>query len=161
LVQRLGRSGHTVTGVADGTMLAAGPEDALECAAVARRARAGGLEPGRTPGAPLGVLANQIIRLSNGDDGPAPEGTGPLVRRAQPFADLDDDLFDAVWDALLELKTLYPDESGTSRIGRSARGRKQFLEHISLIPDERAYKVIDESTKRSIGTVDDAFVAAA
>lgn len=161
LVQRLGRSGHTVAGIADGTILASGPEDVLECAAVARRARTGDLEPLRMRGTPLVVLANQVVALSNEYAGLDRDWTRRLVRRSGPFTDLDDDLFDGVWDALLELKTLYGDDERPERIGRSGRGRKHFLEHISLIPDERAYKVIDESTKRAVGSVDDAFVAAA
>lgn len=178
LVQRLGRSGHRVGGVSVGTLVATGPEDILECAAVARRAMEGRLEPLNLRLDPLVVLANQLIALSNEYAGVQKEWARAVVKRAGAFLELDDGLFDAAWDTLLDVKTLYPHESapgpegpagrgrrGTPKaamnvLGRSGRGRKQFLGHISLIPDEKTYRVIDESAKRSIGTVDDAFVLA-
>ncbi|MES2154109.1 MAG: DEAD/DEAH box helicase [bacterium] len=169
LVQRLGRSGHHVGGVSAGTLVAAGPEDILECAAVARRAVEGRLESLELRDAPLVVLANQLIALTNEYAGLQKEWCRAVVRRAGPFVDLDDGLFDAVWQCLQDVRTLYPEETVGAgrggaqpgdRIQRGSRARKHFLDHISLIPDERTYKVIDESSKRSIGTVDDAFVTA-
>jgi ATP-dependent Lhr-like helicase len=159
LVQRLGRSGHRVGGVSEGTLLATGPEDTLECAAVARRAIEGRLEPLEIRRVPLVVLANQLVALANEYQGLRKEWCRAVLRRAGPFLDLDDALFDSVWSCLLEVKTLYPGER-PGHIARSGRARRHFLDHLSLIPDERTYRVVDESTKRAIGTVDDAFVAA-
>jgi Lhr-like helicase len=249
LVQRLGRSGHRVGAVSDGTLVATGPEDILECLAVARRAREGRLEPLVLRLDPLVVLANQLVALANEYAGLDREWTRQVVQRAGCFLDLEDSLFDATWDTLLDVKTVFPHEecpfvprahaaaagppagsagpaprlappgrsyetadeeewdeswligrpkkkrrgpkmplerdddewadegpllggptdsaggagvrgSEVHTIGRSGRARKHFLDHISLIPDETTYRVIDESTKRSIGTVDDAFVTA-
>lgn len=171
LVQRLGRSGHRVGGISAGTLVAAGPEDILECAAVARRAIEGRLETLELRDAPLVVLANQLIALTNEYAGLRKKWCRAVVGRAGPFLELDDGLFDAVWQCLQDVRTLFPEEAGGGRpsngeqpgdrMARGSRARKHFLDHISLIPDERTYKVIDESSKRSIGTVDDAFVAAA
>lgn len=160
-LQRLGRSGHTLEGTAKGTLLASGAEDAMECMAVARKAAAGDLEPLRIRREPLIVLANQLAALSNEYSGLDREWCRALIHRTGAFSNLDDGLFDAAWDALLQLKTLYPDDDDPGRIGRSGRGRRHFLDHISLIADDKAYAVIDESTKRRIGTVDDGYVAAA
>jgi Lhr-like helicase len=252
LVQRLGRSGHRVGAVSDGTLVATGPEDVLECLAVARRAREGRLEPLVLRLDPLVVLANQLVALANEYAGLDREWARAVVKRAGCFLGLEDSLFDAAWDTLIDVKTLFPHEErqawaerpagpvaakaappapparrpewtggtydeadedewesfasarprpkakakrrrgptmplerdedegldegpilggpedGEARtrgsevhtIGRSGRARRHFLDHISLIPDETTYRVIDESTKRSIGTVDDAFVAA-
>lgn len=221
LVQRLGRSGHRVGAVSDGTLVATGPEDILECLAVARRAREGKLEPLVLRLDPLVVLANQLVALANEYAGLDREWARQVVKRAGCFLDLEDPLFDAAWDTLLDVKTVFPHEerlpspdgtddgwssfaakpkkkrgpamplerdgddewadegpilggpmdggeedgarvrgSEVHTIGRSGRARKHFLDHISLIPDETTYRVIDESTKRSIGTVDDAFVTA-
>ncbi len=161
LVQRLGRSGHTVAGVAEGTLLASGSEDALECLAVARRAREGRLEPLRMRDSPLVVLANQLVALTNEYKGLDRDWTWRLVRRSGPFADLDEGLFDEAWKALLRFRTLFADSERPRCLGRGGRARRHFLEHISLIPDEKAYRIVDESTKRGVGTVDDAYVAAA
>ncbi|MFA5943144.1 MAG: DEAD/DEAH box helicase [Candidatus Thermoplasmatota archaeon] len=200
LVQRLGRSGHRVGAISDGTLVATGPEDILECLAVARRAKEGRLEPLVLRLDPLVVLANQLVALTNEYAGLDRAWARTLVQRAGCFLDLDDNLFDATWETLLDVKTVFPDDGGpagqrwvakadpdddredrdegpilapfddgpdlsppsktVNTYGRSGRARRHFLDHISLIPDEKTYRVIDESTKRSIGTVDDAFVAA-
>jgi len=226
LVQRLGRSGHRVGGVSDGTLVATGPEDILECLAVARRAKEGRLEPLVIRKDPLVVLANQLVALANEYAGLDRGWARDVILRAGCFLELDGTLFDAAWDTLLEVKTVFaaddrpprvaddadstdddepseasaasvtrrrrplldgdeyagddedegpilggpaPREGRAERIGpppnevqvigRSGRARRFFLDHISLIPDETTYRVLDESTKRSIGTVDDAFVA--
>ncbi|MHB1260535.1 MAG: DEAD/DEAH box helicase [Thermoplasmatota archaeon] len=202
LVQRLGRSGHRVGAISDGTLVATGPEDILECLAVARRAREGRLEPLVLRLDPLVVLANQLVALTNEYAGLDRAWAKALMQRAGCFLDLDDNLFDATWETLLDVKTVFPDDGGpdgqrwaktvkadprdddedrdeegpilapfdepdlsppskaVNTYGRSGRARRHFLDHISLIPDEKTYRVIDESSKRSIGTVDDAFVAA-
>lgn len=175
LVQRLGRSGHRVGAVSSGTLVAHGAEDVLECTAVAARALEGRLEPLSVRHDPLVVLANQVIALANEYAGLRKQWTREVLGRAGCFLDLDEGLFDAAWDTLLDAKTLYPDEGprdpdappptkrkGPARpvtqIARSGRARRHFLDHISLIPDDVTYRVVDEASKRSIGTVDDAFV---
>lgn len=160
LVQRLGRSGHHVGGVSAGTLVASGPEDILECAAVARRAIEARLETIELRDAPLVVLANQLIALTNEYQGLHKGWSQAVITRSGPFAQLEEGLFDAVWQCLMDVKTLFPDER-VDRIARGSRARKHFLDHISLIPDEKTYRVVDESSKRAIGTVDDSFVAAA
>ncbi len=160
LVQRLGRSGHRVGGVSAGTLLATGPEDAWECAAVARRATEGRLEPLSIRDAPLVVLANQLVALANEYQELRKPWCWEVLRRAGCFVDLDEGLFDAAWTAMLESKTLFLAEGRADRIARGGRARRHFLDHISLIPDETTFRVVDESTKRSIGTLDSAFVTA-
>lgn len=160
LVQRLGRSGHRVDAVSAGTLLATGVEDAWECAAVARRAKEGRLEPLVLRDAPLVVVANQLAALANEYADLRRDWTFGLLRRAGAFLDLDEALFDAAWQAMLDAKTLFATEGKADRIARGGRARKHFLDHISLIADEATYRVVDAATQRSIGTVDAAFVAA-
>lgn len=159
LVQRLGRSGHRVGGLSSGTLLATGSEDALECAAVARRAKEGRLEALQIRHWPLSVMANQMVALANEYHELNLDWVKAVMARAGCFAPWDDERCESVWLALQNVKTLYPDETKNNQVMRSGRARKHFLEHISLIPDETTYRVLDEATKRSIGTVDDAFVA--
>ncbi len=157
-IQRLGRAGHRIGATSEGTIVSTGPEDHLECVAVARMARDGVLEPLHIRDDPLIVLVNQIIALSNEYAGLDAAWVRGVVSRAGPFLELDEGMFDAVWDTLVDVRTV-PEEAG--RIVRSGRARRHFLRHISLIPDTITYGILDESTKRRIGSVDDAYVAAA
>ncbi len=160
LVQRLGRAGHRVGATSHGTLVASGPEDFQECYAVARKAETGTLEPLRIREAPLVVLANQLVALTNEYKDLDRSWTHAIIRRAAPFAELDDGLFEQVWETLLDVRTVYESESAPGSMGRSGRSRKHFLSHISLIQDDKKFRILNEATKRSIGTVDDAFVAA-
>ncbi|MCA1818581.1 MAG: DEAD/DEAH box helicase, partial [Halobacteriales archaeon] len=109
---------------------------------VARRAMEGRLEPLEIRDTPLVVLANQLVALTNEYADLQKEWCRAVVARAGPFLDLDDAMFDAVWQCLLDVRTLYPSER-VDRIARSGRARRHFLDHISLIPDEKTYRVLD------------------
>ena len=61
LLQRVGRSGHRLGGVARGVIVAIDSDDALEAMAIARRALRGELEPVVIPEKPYDVLINQIV----------------------------------------------------------------------------------------------------
>ncbi len=158
-IQRLGRAGHRIGATSEGTIVSTGPEDHLECLAVARMAQDGELEPLPIRHDPLVVLANQLVALSNEYSELDPHWTRQVVSRAGPFLELDGGMFEASWETLIDVQTL--PEASPGRIGRSGRGRRQFLRHISLIPDTSTYGILDEATKRRIGAVDDDYVAAA
>src|SRR3989449_986010 len=61
LLQRVGRSGHTVRGVPKGRVFPLTRDDLIECAAMLRGVRDGELDRVAVPDAPLDVLAQQIV----------------------------------------------------------------------------------------------------
>ena len=60
LLQRVGRSGHTISGTPKGRMLPVSLDDLVECAALLRASRRGDLDCIVTHDTPLDVLAQQI-----------------------------------------------------------------------------------------------------
>ncbi len=156
MMQRLGRAGHHIDGVSRGTMVTIGPEDHLECQAIAELAVQGRLEPAPIRPAPLTVLANQLVALSNEYHDVEPGWVLDLLHQTHPFRDLEEGVLLQAWDALVEAKTVF-EEAG--HLQRSGRSRRHFLEHISLIPDEKTYRIFDEAHKKTIGTVDEGFLA--
>ena len=60
LLQRVGRSGHTIAGTPKGRLLPVSRDDLVECAALLRAARRGELDAIVSHDAPLDVLAQQI-----------------------------------------------------------------------------------------------------
>ena len=60
LLQRVGRSGHTIAGTPKGRMLPVSLDDLVECAALLRASRRGDLDAIVSHDAPLDVLAQQI-----------------------------------------------------------------------------------------------------
>src|SRR5439155_4253615 len=49
--------------------------------------------------------------------------------------------------------------SRAGRLGRSSNSLPYFIENISMIPDVETYRVVDISSRRAIGTLDEWFVA--
>lgn len=157
LLQRVGRSGHIASGTSRGVVLANGGEDAAEAAVIARRALERSLEPIELRRSPLAVLANQLVHLSvehmEVDVGRALT----ILRRSAPYEHLTLEQLRAV---LLQLHgqgtiTLDPDKSKFRRRGSS---RRYFIENVSMIPDEKTFRVVDVVGRRTVGTLDEDFV---
>ncbi|MEP7159059.1 MAG: DEAD/DEAH box helicase, partial [Chloroflexota bacterium] len=93
-LQRIGRAGHQVGEPSRGVIFPKYRGDLLECAVVVRRMLDGEIEPTVIPRNPLDVLAQQLVataaeRKWKVDD------LFRLVRRAENFADLGRDSFEA------------------------------------------------------------------
>src|SRR5215212_1630560 len=61
LLQRVGRSGHSISGLPKGRIFPASRDDLIECAALLRSIRRGDLDRIVSHDAPLDVLAQQIV----------------------------------------------------------------------------------------------------
>jgi ATP-dependent Lhr-like helicase len=64
LIQRVGRSGHTVEGVSEGVILATDVVELFEALAEAKLALQGGIEPPMLPDKPLDVAARSIVAMA-------------------------------------------------------------------------------------------------
>ena len=156
LVQRIGRSGHGVGDVSDGLILTTDEDEAAEAAVIARRALAEEIERVEVRQGNRSVLANQLVAMAVAERFLPADRAYDAVRRTWPFRDLPRAEFDGVLSQLDGLKVLWHREG---RIGRSGHSLPYFYENISMIPDVRTYRVIDLSSRRSIGTLDEWFVA--
>src|SRR5207244_10466884 len=67
-LQRVGRSGHTISGLPKGRLFPVSRDDLFECAALLRAVRQGELDRIVMHEAPLDVLAQQIVAESSCDD---------------------------------------------------------------------------------------------
>jgi ATP-dependent Lhr-like helicase len=156
MLQRLGRAGHKIGLTSRGTLLANGAEDALECLAIATLARDAILEPLHIRETPIIVLAQQLIAMENEFASIGREWAYGMITRAGPFINLDESVFRVVWDALID----HGQFEDKGRLVKSGRARRHFLSNVTMIPDERSFRVMDEVTKRGVGSVDESFVAA-
>ena len=98
LLQRVGRSGHTIKGTPKGRLFPVSRDDLMECAALLRSIRRGELDAIVQHDAPLDVLAQQIVAESAACDagGNAETDLFELARRAWPYRALERADFDAV-----------------------------------------------------------------
>src|SRR5204862_7075724 len=100
-LQRVGRSGHAVTGTPKGRLFPLSRDDLVECVALLDSVRRGELHRVTIPCQPLDVLAQQIVAEVAARDWPEP-ALYEMFRGAWPFRDLARTDFDAVVQMLAD-----------------------------------------------------------
>lgn len=156
LIQRVGRSGHKHDAVSFGTIVTTEAPETAESLVIARMAMVEELESYRIRGNPMSVLANQLIAMTLTEPRVDKDLAFETVRRTYAFRALLRKDFDDVLRLLAELRLVWDDE-GSFR--RKTSGMKHFFDNISMIPDERTYRIRDISSRAVIGTLDESFVA--
>ncbi len=159
LLQRVGRSGHQVGKTSRGVVLASTAEDHAESVIITKKALNGRLEKIPVRMNPLSVLSNQIISIALEYGKIASDTVYQLITRAYPFHRLARSTFDTLVQQLRNQRSIWvEEEEKTTYLMKRANSRKYFLENISMIPDETSYRVVDASTRKIIGKLDESFV---
>ncbi|HEX4922124.1 MAG TPA: DEAD/DEAH box helicase, partial [Candidatus Bathyarchaeia archaeon] len=157
LVQRIGRSGHTLGGTSRGIILTISPDDILESAVLITRAKQGRLERPIIHEKALDVLAHQIIGILLQQRRMTSEQILTLVHRSYPFRELEPFELDEAIHQLEELRLVR--KFGDAYTPRNPKAIQYYFENLSVIPDVQKYTVFDFFRKRRIGTLDQDFVA--
>jgi ATP-dependent helicase Lhr and Lhr-like helicase len=155
LLQRVGRSGHRLDREASGVVLALDDEDLEESAVLARRAVRGEIEPTSWRRTNRLAAAQQLVATLRADRSVDLAEVARTIRAAEPTQDLSD----VDWEALVHyLEGLGSLRREGTRL-RAGRGTlERFYSTLSLIPDQRTYRLRDMATRRPIGTLDERFV---
>ncbi|GAB3452822.1 DEAD/DEAH box helicase [Massilia terrae] len=164
LLQRVGRSGHHVGGMPKGRLFPTSRDDLIECAALLDCVQRGELDMLHIPLAPLDVLAQQIVAEVACREW-AEDELFALVRRAQPYADLERTRFDSVLRMLAEgyttrngVRGAYLHRDAAAGTVRGRRGGKMAaVTSGGTIPDNADYMVMLEPQGHSVGTVNEDF----
>lgn len=163
LIQRVGRAGHSYGHVSEGIIIGMDSDDTLEAMVIARRALQELLEPVELPDKPYDVLTHQIAGLLMKNRRLEFEGILELVRNAAPYQYLTmEDIEKLIkymhsrfprlaWASLEDHVVLKPQ--------RTKALFEYYFDNLSMIPVEKQFLVIDESTDTSIGVLDEAFMA--
>ena len=163
-LQRAGRAGHSVGGIAKARLFAQTRDELVECAALLDCVRRGELDALRVPRAPLDVLAQQIVAgtaCRECDE----DALYALVRRAWPYAELERATFDAVVRMLADGfatrnggRRAHVHRDAVHRKLREKRGaRMTALTSGGTIPESGDYAVLLEPQATTIGTVNEDF----
>lgn len=157
IIQRVGRSGHSIEKTSKGMILASHPEDLAESMVIARKALKGEIEELKIRKNPLSVLTNQIISIALEYKKIKKEKIFQIIRRSYPFYELKKDLFEKTLDQLKKQRSIWIDDEN-QYISKRRYSRHYFLDNISMIPDEKTFTVLDISTRKKIGKLDESFV---
>jgi len=155
LVQRVGRAGHQLDVVSRGAVLATGFDDLLESLVIARRAHAGEIEEVKVHVNAADVLANQVAALAVEYREIPRLKIKEIVGRSYPFLDAGP-LVDEVCNQMAEHHLVRLDGDLVRSAGRS---RRYLSGNLSMIPDERKVTVFDMVSRKTVGTLDESFVA--
>lgn len=165
-LQRVGRSGHQVGGTPKGRLFATTRDDLIECAALLDCVRRGELDNLLIPVAPLDVLAQQIIAEVSCQEWQE-QALLAVLRRASPYAALDEDHYQALLKMLAEgyngrqgIRSAYLHRDAVSGNLRGRRGaRLTAVTSGGTIPDNADYAVLLEPQGLNIGSVNEDFAA--
>ncbi len=163
-LQRIGRSGHWIGAKPRGIFYVTTRDELIECAALVRAIRGGGLDALEIPSAPLDILAQQLVAACAQHEWEV-DGLYATVRTAYPYRELERRDFDAVVSMLADGIATSRGRSGTflhyDRVNGRLRARRgarlAAITSGGAIPDTANYSVILEPDGHVIGSLDEDF----
>jgi len=155
LVQRVGRSGHSLQRLSKGVLVTVSADDVLESSSSIVEARDGRIEPTKPYVNCLDVLAHQVAGYLMDLEVVDAEELLAQIRSTAPFRDLTEDAFWRTVKYLAELRKVRVDDT---KLSRTRLTRDYYFENLSMIPDETRYLVIDVTTNQSVGILGEEFV---
>jgi len=156
LVQRVGRSGHSLTRTSQGVLVSVSTEDLLESIGVIELAKEGRLEPTIIHHRALDVLAHQIAGILMDSEGSVSFGhVKQVLKRAFPYSELEEAEAEKVVEFMGKMGHLKRDDQ---TLYRTSRTRMYYYENLSMIPDERRYQVVDLTNQQSVGILGEEFM---
>ena len=164
LLQRVGRSGHSVGGKPKGRLFPLTRDELAECVALARAVRRRNLDALSIPPWPVDVLAQQIV-ASCAQEEWAEDDLYALARRAYPYRELPREKFDQTIEKLSEGYAprlgrggAYLHRDGVNGIVKARRGAPiAAMTSGGAIPENADYDVIAEPEDTFVGTVNEDF----
>ncbi len=163
LIQRVGRSGHRVGRIPKGVIITMDSDDTLEAMAIARRTINEDMEPVIVPSKPYDVLAHQIAGLLMKQKRWNYHEIQDLFKKAFPYIDLT---LDDVGKVLDYMHRRFPRFAWVSeedmlviKPNRTKALYEYYFDNLSMIPTEKKFLVVDESSDCAVGVLDEAFVA--
>jgi ATP-dependent Lhr-like helicase len=161
LLQRVGRSGHTLSRTPKGRIFPLTEDDLVTATALVDAIRRGELDRTPQPGHPLDILAQHIVAATV-------PGTWEedrlydVVRRAWPYRDLTRADFEAVVALHTEGRFALLHRDGIRvRLRATKRARITALTSGGAIPDTAQYQVLLEPEGIQVGTLDEDFAVEA
>jgi ATP-dependent helicase Lhr and Lhr-like helicase len=164
LLQRVGRSNHTVQGFPKGRVFPLSRDELVECAAIIDSVRRSELDQLEIPTEPLDILAQQMVAAVSAEEW-TEDDLFAMIRRAYSYRNLERERFDPVVRMLAEgfstkrgRRSTYLHHDAVNQRLRGRRGaRLAAITSGGAIPDTADYAVVLEPSDLVIGTVNEDF----
>jgi len=155
LIQRVGRSGHSLSRKSEGIILSVSPEDCLESISISNEAIAKRLEPAIIHESPLDVLAHQVAGLLMEYGEISQDEILGMSHTSFAFRSLTKNSLQSIISFMEKLGYLTVDGD---RLIRRRKCREYYLQNLSMIRDERRYSVVDMTTQKKVGILGEEFM---
>jgi ATP-dependent Lhr-like helicase len=159
LIQRVGRSGHSLSSTPRGIMMSSDFDDELECEVIRIFASNGWIEHKEPEIAPLDVIAHQLIGLTL-DFGRMDLANIHKILSRSGIYGIDYRTLRRIALQLHSEGLLFFDESenGQVMVRAMARARTYYYSYLSTIPKMKRYIMKDITSNRIISSLDEEFV---
>ncbi|HZD13299.1 MAG TPA: helicase-related protein, partial [Candidatus Binatus sp.] len=163
LIQRVGRSGHSIGQMADGIIITIDPDDTLEAMVITRRALDEVMETVTVPEKPLDALTHQIAGLLIQNRKWYANELVDMLSKAYPYKHLTEkdvmSIANYMYSRFPRLAWVSEQDKLLMRPQRIKYLYLYYFNKLSMIPDQKQYLIIDQSNDSAVGVLDEAFVA--
>ena len=164
LLQRVGRSGHSLYRVTKGRIVALDAQELEECTVLVRSALRGEIDKVRIPSSSLDVLSQFLVGLAI-DEPWSLDSAFDLVRSAYPYRALTRPEFERVLESLgdvprLKHRSVYAKlwiDWANHRFGGKQGARLIYFTNVGTIPEESTWRVFSEKGV-PLGTLSERFI---
>jgi ATP-dependent Lhr-like helicase len=165
LLQRVGRSGHTVSGTPKGRLFPLTRDDLVECAAMVQAVREGELDRVAVPDSPLDVLAQQVAAEVAAQEEWDQHALFRLFADSYPYRELKEEQFLEIVEMLARGYATNRGRRGAlihyDSVHRKLRARKgtrmTAITNGGAIPEVFDFRVVLEPEGHTIGTLNEDF----
>jgi ATP-dependent Lhr-like helicase len=158
-MQRIGRSGHSLSKKPKGFIICSDALSVIESTIIAKEMREGRLEKTRISNSPLDVLCHSIAGIVFEKSPVKASEIYALVKRAKPYESLTFEKFMLVLTEMHNLKLIFLQSALDPLLTTSGRTKLYYYLHLSMIPDEKKYFVKNASNRKMIAVLDEGFVS--
>jgi ATP-dependent Lhr-like helicase len=165
-VQRIGRAGHYIEGVSQGTLFAAHSHDLIAAAVLAKAMDTKDIEPAHPIDCPLDVLSQIIVSMTGLETWDMDE-LYAFLKTSRPYHNLGRESYDLVLNMLAgrysdtRIRELRPRIS-IDRLDHTVQGKKGALLALytsgGTIPDRGYYQLRHHDTQARVGELDEEYV---
>ncbi len=159
MMQRVGRSGHSIAKKPKGYIICSDPLSVIESTVIAKEMKGGRLEKTNIVDAPLDVLCHSIAGIVLEKSPAKASEIFAIIRKAKPYEGMTFDKFLSVLNEMSNLRLIFLQSALDPLITTTGRTKLYYYLHVSMIPDERKYFVRNASNRKMIAVLDEGFVS--
>ncbi|MCL5433577.1 MAG: DEAD/DEAH box helicase [Candidatus Marsarchaeota archaeon] len=156
LIQRVGRSGHSISKIPKGIIISPSIIDVIESIAIFENVKSSIVEKFPMHFEALDVLATQICGIALDKNECTVNEAYSIIKRSMLYSKISIENFKNLLEFMAKQHLIIYNESS---ISTAPSTRMYYYEHLSVIPDTKRYEVRNIIDNKRISSLDERFVA--